>query len=162
MSVEAPSTPSRKRRTSTEASSSTPSLVTPSASNESIAPRMNTPSKVCRKLAMPVLEERDDSILSPTKRSCFGRNASTDTAPVQSNTRQVYALVNKMTGSIGGNGKYRTLHHALLYCKSFYLTLNFFIGPHPNRMWRCNLRRAHRWLYAENGGIDEASHQPRT
>lgn len=104
MSSKGPSTPSRKRRSSTE-EMCTPQLVTPSRNNETdeVERRTNDDNKARRQLSLPAIEERDDPV-SSTRRSYFGRNATNETA-AQPNTRQVYALVNKMTGSIGGNGK---------------------------------------------------------
>jgi hypothetical protein len=106
MNNTAPSTPSRKRRSSS-GDPVTPLLVTPSRHHDETTDeaeqRTNDDAKACRQLSMPAIEERDDPI-SPAKRSYFGRNTSSENA-AQPNTRQVYALVNKMTGSIGGNGK---------------------------------------------------------
>lgn len=109
-----PSTPTRKRSPPVS-EPLTPSLVTPSADdeNDSHDRKGNKSSKARRQLSMPAVQERDEcedddagSSTSPARKSFFGRNASNDSAAytVQSNTRQVYALVNKMTGSIGGNG----------------------------------------------------------
>jgi hypothetical protein len=111
-----PSTPTRKRSPPVS-EPLTPSLVTPSADdeNDSHDRKGNKSSKARRQLSMPAVQERDEcedddagSSTSPARKSFFGRNASNDSAAytVQSNTRQVYALVNKMTGSIGGNGEY--------------------------------------------------------
>ena len=104
MSSKGPSTPSRKRRASTE-ELNTPQLVTPSRHNETdeVEHRTNDDNKACRQLSLPAIEERDDPV-TPTRRSYFGRNATNENA-AQPNTRHVYTLVNKMTGSIGGNGK---------------------------------------------------------
>ena len=121
-----PSTPSRKRRASTEVSN-TPFLVTPSvedlARNSAVTDQRarNQSNKVCRQLSMPSFDENDDaqeevdSPVTASKRSYFGRNSSNDSATVQPNTRQVYALVNKMTGSIGGNGKYFRTNYFFCY-----------------------------------------------
>lgn len=93
-----PSTPNRKRRAN-NIDQSTPSLVTPSKLEKDVE---RTELKSRRPLS---LGDRDDVDASSPRRGSFGR-AFVNEITAQTNTRQVYALVNKMTGSIGGNGKY--------------------------------------------------------
>ena len=134
MNIKAPSTPKRKRRVSTE-QSLTPSLVTPSKHNDiDEAERTNDDdTKACRQLSMPAIDESDYQE-SPMKRSYFGRNGSSEIAS-QPNTRQVYALVNKMTGSIGGNGK-----RSLLLKERFYLYFHiFFISSNTLLICLCSI-----------------------
>ena len=89
--------------------------MTPSTSDESESNvrRLGKSTKARRQLSMNLIEE--DGIESiagiqmvpKQKKNIFGRNSDNDgkICMVQPNTRQVYALVNKMTGSIGGNGE---------------------------------------------------------
>jgi len=75
--------------------------------------------KVGRQLVVPPVHQQGDDegvveIVTPNvnvnpnvnrpRKTCFGRIVSSNDTTVQANTRQVYARVNKMTGSIGGNG----------------------------------------------------------
>ena len=120
LSISPPSTPTRKRRSTRIAVEEhhTPSLVTPAAEddNETQSTKQaegnNNKKKVGRQLVVP---QGDDEgvveIVTPNlignrpRKTCFGRIVSSNDTTVQANTRQVYARVNKMTGSIGGNGK---------------------------------------------------------
>lgn len=119
----------------TDISNETPSLqppiVTPSStalpsSEETIA---NKPKKARRQLTLPAVGESDEDTSSsdseiitiPSKisndetgslskrsssRNYFGRHPQSDTdVTILPKTRTVYKLVNKMTGSIGGNGR---------------------------------------------------------
>ena len=151
-----PSTPNRKRRVSTrENHPNTPPLVTPSThdENELEAEIVNRSSKARRQLSMPALKEKEgfDNISEEESKqvtkTCFGRVVTNDAAisHVQSNTRQVYALVNKMTGSIGGNGECKVMENIFITFMgssdpsplSFInsnLRIRFFF-----RSWRCNL-----------------------
>lgn len=104
---DAPSTPTRKRKSPPKEAQHTPTLVTPSKVNQDNTENSDKNKLVTRRqLSLNNLEGRDASeelvLSSDSERSYFGRSSGSGT--LQKNTRQVYALVNKMTGSIGGNG----------------------------------------------------------
>lgn len=112
-----PSTPNRERKRKPLAiGNPTPTLITPSSQDDSRGVlKSDRHSKARRQLSMVQSQERDDCEDDidlkkngiTVKKTYFGRNVSNDNGAdvVQPNTRQVYALVNKMTGSIGGNGE---------------------------------------------------------
>mmetsp|Transcript_22685 Transcript_22685/g.27824 ORF Transcript_22685/g.27824 Transcript_22685/m.27824 type:complete len:365 (-) Transcript_22685:29-1123(-) len=88
-----PSTPPSLKKSS-QLVTPTPNLNSPSDEEKSKSSKSS--------LKMPPLREK-----SASKKLLFGRVSPSETITintVQSNTRDVYTLVNKMTGSIGGNG----------------------------------------------------------
>lgn len=88
--VNTPSTPKLKGKRSTQ-NEVTPEIATPQLDSPSA--KCETKSSFC-----PINKTR--------KRLYFGHDTASapSDSTVQKNTRQVYAVVNKMTGSIGGNG----------------------------------------------------------
>ncbi len=86
--MQSPSTPS-KRKSNDVRLLSAPATPALTASNEDEEQQKETNFSPRRKLTV--------------KRLCFGHHTSTED-PVQENTRKIYTIVNKMTGSIGGNG----------------------------------------------------------
>ena len=86
---ETPSTPRKRTERQSMPSSETPSLQTPSTIEE----RCNTKS--------PVARRKLNIKAKASKRLHFGVASESE---VQEKTRRVYSIVNKMTGSIGGNG----------------------------------------------------------
>jgi len=114
--TETPSSPPthNKKRETQPTQVHTPTLVSPSKLNQEGYPknckkeRSHRASR--RQLSFHRIDEEEREIseelpISPvTESSIFGGRNSSMNDHCQTNTRRVYTLVNKMTGSIGGNG----------------------------------------------------------
>jgi hypothetical protein len=93
----------------------TPTLITPSKLNQE-EDYLNTNKERShrasrRQLSFHQMEERENaeeevatSSVTTDNTSYFGGRNSSTSDNCQTNTRRVYTLINKMTGSIGGNG----------------------------------------------------------
>lgn len=93
--MQSPSTPSKRKKGGSQTmSAETPSLQPSSPSSEE--------NEIENEPKSPPPSSRRKKLIA--KRLYFGHNSSSSEDTVQDNTRRVYAIVNKMTGSIGGNG----------------------------------------------------------
>jgi hypothetical protein len=68
-------------------------------------------------------EEVATSSVTTDNTSYFGGRNSSTSDNCQTNTRRVYTLINKMTGSIGGNGTC-SMYYCCIFYQYFYIIGN--------------------------------------